>query len=77
VGPARAMLNDIWEVITEEITHDLLFLFACRKYADSGGKSGLGTVLSVERGANGGSQDLVSSPFKGDSIYLSAKLNIL
>jgi hypothetical protein len=52
-------------------TYDLLFLFACRKYADSGGRSGLGTVLSVDSGANGGSQDLVSSPFKGDSIYLS------
>jgi hypothetical protein len=58
-------------------TYDLLFLFACRKYADSGGRSGLGTVLSVDKGANGGSHDLVSSPFKGDSIYSSAKLNIL
>jgi len=50
-------------------THDRLLRFACRKYADSGGRSGLGTVLSVDRGANGGSHDLVSSPFSGDSIY--------
>jgi hypothetical protein len=33
-------------------------------------------VLSVDKGANGGSQDLVSSPFKGDSIYLSVVCNV-
>ena len=54
-------------------TYDLLFRFACKKYADSGGRSGRGTVLSVERGAKGGNQDLVSSPFKGDSIYSSVQ----
>jgi hypothetical protein len=68
--------NGIWDVNDNETTYDLLFLFACRKYADSGGRSGLGTVLSVERGANGGSHDLVSSPFKGDSIYLLALSNV-
>ena len=56
-------------------TYDLLFRFACKKYADSGGRSGRGTVLSVERGAKGGNQDLVSSPFKGDSICTSAPSN--
>ena len=33
-------------------------------------------MLSVDRGANGGSHDLVSSPFKGDSIYLSVMSNV-
>jgi len=63
------MISGMQTLTLKKSTHDLLFLFACKKYADSGGKSGLGTVLSVDRGANGGSQDLVSSPFNGDSIY--------
>ena len=33
-------------------------------------------MLSVDRGANGGSQDLVSSPFNGDSIYLLVKSDV-
>lgn len=33
-------------------------------------------MLSVDRGANGGSQDLVSSPFNGDSIYSLVMSNV-
>ena len=46
-------------------THDLLFLLACRKYADSGGRSGLGALLGIS--APGGIQARVSSPDFGFS----------
>jgi len=51
--------------------YDRLFRLAWRKYADSGGKSGLGydvEPLDGGKGAEGGSQERVSSPYFGDSI---------